>query len=401
MTPWGMTATMSQNSIPEYLKVQRTRYLRRAGKSARSILLNEACEVTGMDRKHLIKVLKGTLPIRGEAAGAGRDGRGRPARYGSLLPVIKGLWLASEQPCGKRLHSVLSTWRPYWEEEHGTLNERERKLLKTISPAQIDRLLKPHRAGHSPRRWHHGSAATALKAQVPVRTGPWTVSGPGWTEMDTVAHCGGSMAGNFWWTLVQTDIWSGWTEQQPIWNKGQENTRRAAAAMEKALPFELIGVDTDNGSEFINHHLIAWWNAHLPPIDLSRSRPYHKNDNAHVEQKNRTHVRGLLGEDRLDERDLQKPLEELHRIWSQLHNYFLPTLKLTSKERTGSRVHKTYEPVARTPCQRLLDDKQLSPKAAIKLRSLRSGLNPFRLKERAEALLKEIWTRQKAGEAQD
>jgi hypothetical protein len=396
-----MTAPMSQSSIPEYLKVQRARYLRRTGKSARTVLLNEVCEVTGMDRKHLIKVLKAALPIRGEAAGAGRDGRGRPGSYSGILPVIKGLWLASEQPCGKRLHSILSTWRPYWEAEHGALNERERRLLKAISPAQIDRLLKPHRAEHSARRQRCGAAGAAIKAQVPLRTGPWQVSGPGWTELDSVAHCGGSMAGCFWWTLVQTDIWSGWTEQQPVWNKGQETTRHAAADMEKALPFALLGVDTDNGSEFLNWHLLAWWQAHTPPITVTRSRPYRKNDNAHVEQKNRTHVRGLLGEDRLDERTLQPALEELHRIWSQLHNYFLPTLKLTGKERTGGRVRKTYEPVARTPCQRLLDDGKLSPRAAVKLRAQRSGHNPFRLRERAEELLKEIWARQGAAEQEE
>lgn len=391
-----MIPTMSQNTIPEYLRVQRIRYQRRTGKQARSVLLNECAEVTGLERKHLIKVLGGQRPIAGEGD-TEQSHRGRPARYEDVLPVIKAIWLASEQPCGRRLRGVLREWLPAWEAEHGALSATQRRQLKTISPAQLDRLLAPHRAA-SPRRRARDSDGAVLRAQVPLRTGPWEVSGPGWFEIDSVAHCGGSMRGSFWWTVVMTDIKSGWTEQQPAWNKGAATTCAAIARMEKQLPFPVRGADTDNGSEFLNHHLLRYWQERTPAIEVTRSRPYRKNDNAHVEQKNRTHVRELLGEDRLDEPALAPLLEELHRHWSDLHNHYLPTLKLVSKERHGAKIRKKYEPAARTPMRRLLEDKHVTGKGRIALLARHSVLNPLRLHARIEELLREIWAQQRAAE---
>ena len=392
VTPWAMTPTMSTTSIQEYLQLQRGRYGRRPGKGARSVLLDECEEVSGLDRKHLIKVLGGKRPVGGEG-GAEGGGRGRPARYAGILPVIKSMWLASEQPCGKRLRGVIGEWLPCWEKEHHVLGAGDRFLLRNVSAAQLDRLLAPYRA-ISPRRRMRGSEAGSLRAQVPLRTGPWNVSGPGWMEADSVAHCGGSMSGNFWWTAVMTDIHSGWTEQQPAWNKGQHATCVAVGEMEKQLPFPVRGADTDNGSEFLNYHLLAHWSGRSPAVELTRSRPYRKNDNAHVEQKNRTHVRELLGEERLDAPDLGPLLCALHRHWSDLHNFFLPTLKLTGKERRGTKMCKTYEPVARTPARRLLENGQLEGPQRIGLLARRSALNPFRLREEVERLLREIWKKQ-------
>lgn len=392
VTPWAMQPTMSETSIKDYLKVQRERYARRPGKQARSVLLDECAAVTGHERKHLIKVLGGRRPVSGEGDRA-ESRRGRPSLYGSLVPLIKALWLASEQPCGKRLSSVLREWLPAWEAENGALSADARRLLRRISPAQLDRLLAPHRA-ISPRRRARDSAGAAIRAQVPLRTGPWEVSGPGWFEIDSVAHCGGSMSGSFWWTVVMTDIATGWTEQQPAWNKGAAATRRAIATMEGQLPFAVRGADSDNGSEFLNHHLLAHWSGRDPAVEVTRSRPYHKNDNAHVEQKNRTHVRELLGEDRLDDPRLAPLLEELHRHWSDLHNHFLPTLKLAGKERHGAKIRKRYEKTARTPARRLLEDGGLDGRARIALLARHSALNPLHLHRRIEALLSEIWTLQ-------
>ena len=163
--------------------------------------------------------------------------------------MIKALWLAGGQPCCKRLHSVLREWLPAWEAEHGGLSAEDRHLLRCISPAQLDQLLAPHRAAF-PRRGARGSSSVALRAQVLVRTGPWVVSGSGCFQIDSVAHCGGSMNGSFWWTVVMTDIATGWTEQQPAWNNGAAATCNAIARMKKQVPFPLRGADTDNGSEF-------------------------------------------------------------------------------------------------------------------------------------------------------
>jgi len=389
----GMKPAMSHSSIREYLQIQQSRYGRRPGREARQVLLDECVSVTGLGRKHLIKVLGGRLPVAGQAAPGAVPQRGRPPSYGAILPVIKALWQASEQPCGKRLAPILSDWLPYWEKAHGELPAAQRLLLKKVSAAQLDRLLAPCRASAGGRRRGRGGDGT-LKAQVPLRTGPWDVSGPGWTEIDSVAHCGGSLSGSFWWTTVLTDICTGWTQQQPAWNKGQHATAAALKTMENGLPFPLRGVDSDNGPEFLNWHLITLWRDRHPAIDVTRSRPYHKNDNAHIEQKNRTHVRELLGEDRLDDRSLDPLLIELHTVWSDFHNFFLPTLKLIKKERVAGRLKKTYEPRARTPCARLLEDQHLTGAARIALIDRRSRLDPFVLKARAEQLLGEIWRQQ-------
>jgi hypothetical protein len=384
---------MSQKAIREYLQIQQTRYQNRPGRKARSLLLDECMILSGLGRKHLIKVLGGRLPVGGQPATGAVPGRGRPPAYGAILPLIKALWLVSEQPCGKRLKPILREWVPYWEKAHGALPAATHRLLRRVSPAQLDRLLAPHRASAGRRNRGLGGDGT-LKAQVPLRTGPWEVSGPGWTEIDSVAHCGGSMSGSFWWTTTLTDISTGWTQQYPAWNKGQHTTAEALQAMEKGLPFPLLGVDSDNGPEFLNWHLLTLWRDRIPAIEITRSRPYHKNDNAHIEQKNRTHVRELLGEERLDDPDLAPLLVELHTLWSDFHNFFLPTLKLLKKERHHGRIKKIYEPEARTPCRRLLEDGPLSGSARIALIDRRSQLNPFTLKSRAEHLLQAIWRQQ-------
>ncbi len=386
---------MSHSIISEYLQIQKSRYSRRPGRAARQVLLDECVSVTGLGRKHLIKVLGGRLPVAGQAAPGAVPRLGRPPVYDALLPLLKALWQASEQPCGKRLRPILRDWLPYWEKAHGAIPAVYRLLLKKVSAAQLDRILAPSRASAGGRRHGRGGDGT-LNAQVPLRTGPWEVSGPGWTEIDSVAHCGGSLSGSFWWTTVLTDICTGWTQQQPAWNKGQHATAGALKAMENGLPFPLLGVDSDNGPEFLNWHLITLWRDRVPAIDVTRSRPYHKNDNAHIEQKNRTHVRELLGEDRLDAPALAPLLIELHTVWSDFHNFFLPTLKLLKKERVAGKLRKTYECQARTPCARLIEDGHLAGAARIALIDRRSRLDPFALKARAEHLLEEIWQQQGA-----
>ena len=386
---------MSQKATSEYLQIQQNRYHMRPGRKARSLLLDECMAFSGLGRKHLIKVLGGRLPVGGQPGPPGAGRRGRPPVYSEILPLIKSLWLVSEQPCGKRLKPILREWMPYWEKAHGALPSATHSLLRRVSPAQLDRLLAPHRACAGRRHRGLGGDGT-LKAQVPLRTGPWQVSGPGWTEIDSVAHCGGSMSGSFWWTTTLTDIATGWTQQHPAWNKGQHATAEALRSMENGLAFPLLGVDSDNGPEFLNWHLLTLWRDRVPAIEITRSRPYHKNDNAHIEQKNRTHVRELLGEDRLDDPELGPLLVELHTLWSDFHNFFLPTLKLIKKERLHGRMAKTYEREARTPCRRLLDDGHLGGAARMMLIDRRSRLNPLALKERAEELLQTIWRLQTA-----
>ena len=301
-----MPLEMSQNSLKEYLEKMRERYRLRTGKKARSALLGEFCTMSGYERKYAIKLLSGRRGVNGQGRRPGRK-----AQYGEAeVSVLRVIWEAAEQPCGKRLAAAVSVWLPHYERRYGELAPEVRRRISDVSAAQIDRLLKPLKA--QGRRRKHAHSLAALKAQVPLRTGPWEVEEPGWMEADTVAHGGSTTAGSFLWSLVFTDIYSGWTSMRGVWNKGQKAVCEGAKAVEERLPFPLKGVDTDNGSEFLNFHLLGHWRNREEKIEVTRSRPYRKNYNAHIEQKNYTHVRALLGYERLEHEALVAPVNRLY-----------------------------------------------------------------------------------------
>ena len=209
-------------------------------------------------------------------------------------------------------------------------------------------------------------------------------------EADTVAHCGNSLEGDFIWSLCFTDLATGWTELRAVWNKGAHGVMAAVQEMESNLPFGLQGFDCDNGSEFLNHHLWRYFARRKEPVQFTRSRPYHKNDNAHVEQKNWTHVRCLLGYDRLEQEELLGPINALYRdAWALYHNHFCPSMKLREKRRRGGRQIKRHD-APKTPCQRLLESGVLEAKQRTALQQQHAALNPFALKRAIEARLKEI-----------
>ena len=344
-----------------------------------SVLLDEYVAVTGFECKYATKVLGGSR--RRET----KSKRGAPPKYGSeTIDALKSCWFAMEQPCGKRMSDML----PLWIDSYEGLNDELRAQLVTISAASIDRLLKPYKTGNT-ARIRPLRTSNSIKEKVEIRAESWDVSEPGWTEVDTVAHCGGNMEGNFIWSLTSVDISSGWTEIRAVWNRGQHATCQGLAAIEKAQPFELKGIDSDNGGEFLNHHLYGWLAER--GIKQTRSRAYHKNDQAHVEQKNYTHVRQLLGYNRLGYYELLAPLNELLEIWSLWRNLYCVTMEQTSKRREGSRQIRTHAKVSRTPAQRLLDGPLLSEKQRQWIIEQRSVHNPFKLKKRIESLLKIVW----------
>jgi hypothetical protein len=250
---------------------------------------------------------------------------------------------------------MLTAWLPFYERRYGDLGPQVRQSVLAISAAQIDRLLAPGkiRAGMVNRRTPKANAA--VKALVQIRAECWDAKEPGWIEADTVAHCGGDMGGSFLWSLTATDIFSGWTEVRASRNRGQHNVCSAFTEIEEALPFALLGVDTDNRGEFLNYHLHHHFTGREQPVKMTRSRPYHKNDQAHVEQKNSTHVRQLLGFERLGN-DLAVPLvTELLEAWSIWRNGFTTSFKQTSKQRIGSKTVRRHEKVPKTPCERLIE----------------------------------------------
>ena len=377
---------MSQNSKREVLLKMRERYVGR-GREGRSKLIQEVCELCGYDRKHAIKLLNGKLPIAG-----GCQRRGGPRRcYGEPeTAVLKSIWLAAEQPCGKRLKAALELWLPYYESEHGGIDEELRGRILRLSAATIDRLLAPCRVALGSRGRCGTRPGTLLRKQIPVRTEHWDVAGPGWVEADTVAHCGESMEGDFCWSVTVTDVHTQWTETRAIWNKGQHEVRGRIAEIEKTLAFPLLGFDSDNGGEFLNWHLADYFLKRKKPVAFTRSRPYRKNDNARVEQKNWTHVRQLVGYGRLENPAQSEWLNDLYaREWGWFRNFFCPAMKHLRTEVEGSRKKRIYDE-PQTPFERLKASPGVDPKQIERLEKLKATLNPFRLKESIEKKLRRV-----------
>jgi hypothetical protein len=379
---------MGTKSKQEYLLAIWGRY-QRVGRRFKSKILDEFCEVCRYSRKYAIGLLNRKPGQRRRAPGPRR-------RYDAqVLKALKFIWLKAEQMCSKRLKAALPLWLPFYEQQQGSLDESVRQKLLRISPATIDRLLKQARArypgkGLSGTRW-----GRHLKYQIPIRTDNRDIDRPGFLEADTVAHCGSSMAGSFIWSLTFADIFSQWTENRAVWNKGATEVLAQVKDLEQRLVFELLGFDVDNGSEFLTFHLWRYFLDRPRPVAMTRSRPYRKNDQAHVEQKNWTHVRQLLGYQRLEQPELIPLINDLYHTWGLFHNFFCPTLKLCRKVRRGSKTLRTYS-TPQTPYQRLLDSPHLSPEQKDKLRAQYLKLNPFDLKEQFEQKLKLVFDKARA-----
>ena len=386
-TPWRVSLKMSATSRGEVLAQARARYQKR-GKEGRSRLLDEVCALCGYERKYAIKVLGGRRPIVGSAR---RRRGGSPARYGAAeREVIKAIWLTAEQPCGKRLKAALGLWLPHYEKRHGALSEALRSRVLEASAATLDRLLAPCRVSVGSRGRCGTRPGTLLRSQIPIRTEHWDVRGPGFIEADTVAHCGESMAGEFCWSITVTDVHTQWTESRAVANRGQGAVLERIRQIEVSLPFPILGFDTDNGGEFINWHLSAYFGKRNRPVHFTRSRAYRKNDNARVEQKNWTHVRQLVGYGRLEGEGVAELLDALYREqWSYFRNFFCPVMKHLRTEIKGSRKRRLYDKPA-TPFERLKACGQVELAQITCLEKLLSTLDPFALKEKIEQKLRAI-----------
>jgi len=376
---------MSQKIREEMLPRLRQRYANR-GLEGRSRMITELCEQFGYSRKHAIKLL-------GAKTGWGGDPlvrKGRPPVYGpEVVEVLVRIWKASEQPCGKRLVAMLALWLPYDAQEHGRLTPELHRHMLGISAVQVDRLLAPHKIGS--RRGRCGTKPGGLlKHQIPIRTDNWDVAMPGYLEADTVAHCGDSLEGEFIWSVTYTDIYSGWTANRAVWNKGAAGVVDATRNMEQALPFAVLGFDCDNGSEFLNWHLVSYFDQREKKVGFTRSRPYHKNDNGHVEQKNWTHVRQLVGYGRFEGARAAQLLNALYaKYWSPFRNFFCPVMKHLRTETIGSRKRRVYDQPA-TPFERLKACPQADPEQIARLEKVFAVLDPFELKQTVETKLRAL-----------
>jgi len=375
--------------IDDYLNFPRLRAkYRLANQKKRSQILDELVDLTGIHRKSLIRMLN--RDHRRKKKPRGQKPR---YRYDDILPVLKVIWLAGDQLCSKKLHVAIQDWLPYYEQEHGTLEEFTRMQLLSISPASIDRALKPVRAVTPHKGLSGTKPGSLIKNQIPIKTNQWEENRPGFLEADTVAHCGNSLEGDFIWSITYTDIHTTWTENRAIWNKGAEGVVNRTKEVEAVLPFKIRGFDCDNGSEFLNYHLIRYFSDRPKElaVQFTRSRPYHKNDNAHVEQKNWTHVRHLLGYDRLDHPKLLRLINNLYaNEWRLYQNHFIPTMKCIKKEKINSKYRKKFDQ-PKTPCERVLTCDEIDSKIKEKLKTEHAKLNPFELKRQIEKRLRQIF----------
>jgi hypothetical protein len=280
---------------------------------------------------------------------------------------------------------------PFYETEYGPLPQYVLTALYAISAATIDRLLKPTRIKYKGRGRSTTKPGSLLKKHIPIKTNQWDETRPGFLEADTVAHCGESMAGMFAFTIDCVDIATTWTEQRAVWGKGETGVMEQIEDIEDSLPFTLLGFDSDNGSEFLNYHLLRHFTERISPVQFTRSRPYHKDDNAHIEQKNWTHVRQWLGYDRLDNPQGVPLMNDLYKSeWRLYHNFFMPSVKLLEKKRIASKTIKRYDS-PKTPYQRVLESTHISQSIKNALTKEFENLNPFKLKKAMEKKLDKIF----------
>lgn len=361
---------MSRPAKYEYFRMMHDRY-RRASHQERSALLDELCKTCGYNRKYATRKLNGAPPPRRSPP---RSRRARTETYSSgMISILRQVWEAADYPWSVRLKALLPHWLPWIRKHFALTPELERQLL-TISARQIDRRLQPHKRLLRRQLYGRTKPGSLLKHQIPIRAAHWRVKGPGWVEIDLVSHSGNSGDGQFIYSLNLTDIFTGWVETAAVLGKGQQGVVAALDGLVRRLPFVLCGIDSDNGSEFINDYLVQYCREHH--LQFTRGRPYQKQDNAHIEQKNWTHVRKLFGWQRYDSR---RALEAMNALYAHelrvMMNWFQPCVKLQRKERVGARIRRHYT-APETPLDRLPQSK-----AVRVLMELRETIDPFELSE--------------------
>jgi hypothetical protein len=379
---------MSKKSKNEYLQTIRLRYLK-SSKDEKKIILDEFCTVCEYNRKYAIRLLSKT----GEVIDVRQKKRTGPkAVYDKefVIEFIKAVWIATNLICSKRLKAAIPIWLPWYETTIKPLSKKEAAVLRKISPATIDRLLRKFRDRYSKRGLCTTRPGSILRELIPIKTEQWDEKRPGYIEVDLVAHCGTSVAGDYINTLNMVDIATGWTSQRAVWGKGEANTFKAIREIELTLPFKIKGFDCDNGKEFMNYRLLKYLKHRTEPVNYTRSRAYKKNDNAHIEEKNWTIVRQYIGYQRLDNPQQLELLNDLCR--NELYcllNFFLPSVKLILKQRQGSRIIKKYDK-AKTPMQRLFESNLIDDEKKLELLRFSKKLNPFELQKRIREKIKQV-----------
>jgi hypothetical protein len=356
----------------QYLDQVRRRYFN-SSKGQKSSILDELCEVTGYHRKHAIRILS-----KGHHIGPKASGRSKVYSDATIFH-LKKLWHLMGRMCSKKMVSAFPVWLKYYKASgFGPIVEKE---LLSMSAATIDRYLRNYKSQFA-RRKRTGTVRGSKKFQniIPLKIFEEKNTIPGFIEADTVAHCGGSLSGQFAWSLTVTDVYSGWTNNRAFLGKTADNTLSAIISINDSLPYTVKSFNVDNGTEFLNRYFIEYFNAQSS-IKLTRSRPYRKNDNCHVEQKNFTHVREVFGYERIEHQELIKHMNDIYKNFlNPFLNFFTPQLKLVEKLRAGSRYKRKYDK-SKTPYHRLLESGKLTLRQRTELESTYESLNPIDLKK--------------------
>ena len=370
----------------EMVKAVRKRY----GKSTREekgAILDEFCATTGYHRKYAICLLN-----KPEGEPAPRRKRG-PTYSEASIRILRAIWKAGGYPWSVRLKGMLPLWLAWARAEFPALTPGVKGELLRISPRQIDRRLQADRRALKRGLYGRTKPGSLLKHHIEVRTDNWDITEPGFAEIDLVAHCGPSASGEFVHSLNLTDIVTQWVETRAVMGKGETGVVEALDEMRDDLPFRLRGIDSDNGSEFINYHLYEY--CQTEHVQFTRGRPYKKNDNAHIEQKNWTHVRKILAWDRYDSPEALDAINDLYRNELRIMmNFFQPTVKLIEKRRIGSKVKRIYD-APQTPLDRLAAQYTRKPKPIRELLELRERINPFELDRIIQEKIKRIYAKRR------
>lgn len=388
---------MSAHSRRELVLALRPQYLN-APLGEKTKLLDGLIKATGYDRKYAVTLLSQGISEQQQGK------RNRPRKYDdAVVDALLIVWEAANRVCSKRLIPfVPSLVESLARFGHLDISEAVKKQLLSVSPATADRLLKQER-----KKYGKGKSTTTagylIKKHIPIRTfADWNDVVPGFLEADLVAHCGENVRGQYLNTLTVTDIATGWTELGALMGKSEGDVLQEVAEIKESLPFPLLGFDTDNGGEFINYGLVDWCSQNS--ITFTRSREYKKNDQAHVEEKNGSIVRRLIGYDRYEGIESWQLLSQLYTIARLYINFFQPCLKLISKERDGARVHKRYDK-AKTPYERILSSQSVAEETKARLSCMFVKLDPMLLRQEIERLQNELWStavgRRQAQEIED
>lgn len=376
---------MSLKSRKELIKKVKDRYLK-SNRREKTGILDELVKNTELNRNYLHQVLSPKIDLDY----VNPINKKKRERYGpEVIAKLKDIWELFDYPCGQNLAPMLGEYIETLEKfkEMSFSLEVKQKLL-AISSSTIDRRLKRSKKFKKGKVFSTTKPGSMLKKNIPIKTSCWNEKRIGFRELDTVAHCGDSASGEFILSLNYTDIVTQWTETVAVMGKAQIRIKQALDDIESRLPFPLLGIDPDNGGEFINWQLYR--HCVNKDIEFTRGRPYHKNDNAHIEQKNWTHVRKLVGYTRLDKDYQLRVLNDLYRKeWRLFKNFFIANKKLISKKRIGTRIKKVYDK-PRTPYQRLLESKEYPEEQKTALKAIYARLNPVKLKRSIDKKLKKI-----------